>query len=92
MALEKYSLEIEKNLVYLCFSLAWWAYAIDPTVQQVRSTRDEQQQQHPMPESEKSEAISINNMKKILWIITSEMTKITLQIRLFIISMVHLML
>ena len=36
MALEKYSLQIEENLVYLCFYL--W--------------RDEQQQQHPMPETE----------------------------------------
>ena len=29
MALEKYSLEIEKNLVYLCFSLAWQGWISD---------------------------------------------------------------
>ena len=27
VALEKYSLEIEENLVYLCFGLTWWATA-----------------------------------------------------------------
>ena len=30
MALEKYSLEIEENFVYLCFGLAWWATATTP--------------------------------------------------------------
>ena len=39
MALEKYSLEIEENLVYLYFGLAWWATATTPPT--------------PMPETEK---------------------------------------
>ena len=79
MTLEIYSLEIEENLVYLCFGLG-----------------DEQQQQHPMPETEKiwnsqHQYYEVNLTMKLSHII-SEVRKITLQIWLFMIFMFHLML
>ena len=79
MAFEKYSLETEENLVTSVLAL-----------------RDEQQQQHPMPKAEnicssQYQYFKENLLIKLLHMI-SEMRKITLQIRLFMIFMFRLML